>query len=142
MTVKVKLINTGNHKDDRVAVNGPGLAGKELVRGESVLLHPGEDYRFTEVRHGGDTSCREHNVMAVMSEGPGAALVRSRFNPSESSAVLRLKTLAAALINEIDALPAGTTEAHRLKAIAKTEVEGASHWAVKAATAPNPPESG
>ncbi|MYE00427.1 MAG: hypothetical protein F4Y03_03995 [Alphaproteobacteria bacterium] len=73
-------------------------------------------------------------AMAVVSEGPGLELVRSEFNPSASGKVDRIKVLAAALINEIDALP---DDDPSLKSVAKTEVEGAAQWAVKAATAPD-----
>lgn len=134
MTVKVMLLNCGNHADDLVKVLSLGQHVTNLQRGEAVELAEKIDYSFGVIEHGGDETCREHDAMAVISEGPGIKLVRSSFNPSEFCAVDRIKTLAAALINEIDALP---TDDHRVKAVAKTEVEGAAQWAVKAATAPD-----
>lgn len=75
----------------------------------------------------------------------GEFRVRTEFNPSSDELVDRLKQAAAAYINLIDSIPVpvvGTSdlpnqvgEIKRLKALAMTEAESASHWAVKAATA-------
>ena len=134
MTIAVALVNCGNHADDMIVVTGGAADRLPLKRGESIELRPDIDYRFGEVEHGGDETCRQHHAMAVMAEGPGDRIVRSAFNPSGSGKVDRIKALAAALINEIDALPDNDP---RVKAVAKTEVEGAAQWAVKAATAPD-----
>ena len=67
----------------------------------------------------------------------GELRVRSGFNPSESGRVASLKESCAALIDEIMALPAGSGEAARLRALAATAVEEAAMWAVKCATAEN-----
>ena len=64
----------------------------------------------------------------------GERRVRTGFSPSD--VVTRIKRDSAALIDLIDALPAGGRgEASRCKSIAMTEIESACHWAVKAATA-------
>ena len=134
MTVKVMLLNCGNHADDLVVVRACDQFLTNLQRGEAVELTEKSNYSFGVIEHGGDETCREHHAMAVMAEGPGLKLVRSEFNPSASGKVDRIKVLAAALINEIDALPDNDPS---LKSVAKTEVEGAAMWAVKAATAPD-----
>ena len=55
------------------------------------------------------------------------------FNPGGNPEITEIKRGAAALIDRVDALPAGDGEAARLKAVAMTELEGAAMWAVKAA---------
>ena len=132
MTVAVAIVNCGNHADDTIVVSDRVERFTTLKRGESVGIDESVSYVFRVENHGGGETCRLHEPMAVMAEGPGAKLVRSEFNPSGSGAVDRIKALSAALINEIDALPDNDP---RVKAVAKTEVEGAAHWAVKAATA-------
>ena len=133
MTVALSVINHGNHADDLVhlTVEGSGDAqAATLARGESVSLMSGETVTVTGMEHAGDTSCREHDAMAIMCEGVGADIVRTGFNPSHSGSVDRLKTLAAAFINEVEV--AGKDG--RLTALAKTAAEEAAMWAVKSVT--------
>ena len=60
------------------------------------------------------------------------------FNPSNSHKVDVIKSMAAALIDEIDSIAVNfgfaPDEVVRLKNIAMDEVESAAMWAVKAAT--------
>ena len=63
----------------------------------------------------------------------GEARVGVSFNPSGNATVDEIKARASELIDLLDALPAEEAEVARLKAVAMTEVEGAAHWAVKAA---------
>ncbi|MCY3648304.1 MAG: hypothetical protein OXG40_01065 [Acidimicrobiaceae bacterium] len=147
MTIKAFLVNCGNHAADQINVRGGELpgAGMTVMRGGAVELEAGRNYIFRETHHGGDDTCRDHQPMAVMSEGPGADLVRTAFNPSGDGAEDRIKALAAALVNEIDALPVDPADGGRVarpKAVAITNVQQASMWAVNAATAAAPPESG
>lgn len=63
------------------------------------------------------------------------------FNPSNNSTVDDIKTRAASLIDLIDTIPSDRestlgNEKGRLKSLAKTAVEEAAMWAVKAATKP------
>lgn len=73
---------------------------------------------------------------------------RSELDEATKAAVDEIQTLAAALIDRIDAIPDGShrggaqAEVCRLKALAATAVEEASMWAVKAATKPEPGETG
>lgn len=60
--------------------------------------------------------------------------VRLDFNPSNSGSVHNIKLLTAALISNIEVLPAEDPETARLKALAMTAAEEAAMWAVKAAT--------
>ncbi len=72
----------------------------------------------------------------------GERRVRTGFNPSAEGRVDRLKRMGASFIDEVNAIPARDGEVARLKAIAMTEIESATSWAVKAATAtPEPGES-
>jgi len=128
MTVRAVLLNCGNHPDDAISVNGSG--GKIIKRGEFVDLFDGAECSFSTVHHGSGEACRQHEPAAIMSEGPGAGLVRVTFNPSNSETVDRIKTLAAALINEIDAAEGDG----RHTAIAKTVIGEGAMWAVKAVT--------
>ena len=130
MTVRAVLLNCGNHPDDVIEVIGDGRAPKALERGNFVDVHDGPTYSFRTIRHGSGDACRQHEPAAIMSEGPGAGLVRVTFNPSDSEAVNRIKTLAAALINEIEAAEGDG----RHKALAKTAIEEGAMWAVKAVT--------
>lgn len=66
----------------------------------------------------------------------GEKAVGLTFNPSGDGDVHRIKTLYAAIIDEMVALIQVTTsdEAVRLAKIAITEAQGAQMWAVKAVT--------
>ena len=66
----------------------------------------------------------------------GEKAVGLTFNPGGIEEVHRIKTLYAAIIDEMVALIQVTTsgEATRLAKIAITEAQGAQMWAVKAAT--------
>jgi epoxyqueuosine reductase QueG len=68
----------------------------------------------------------------------GEDRVRTKFNPSNSSAVDMLKQTAAKFIDQCEALKieaTGNGEALRCIALAQTHAEDAAMWAVKAATA-------
>lgn len=130
MTVRAVLLNCGNHPDDAISVHVNGGPGKTIKRGEFVDIESGQLVSFEEVYHGSGEDCRQHTPAALMSEGPGANLVRVRFNPSNSGAVDRIKTLAAALINEIEA----SEDSGRCAALAKTAIEEGAMWGVKAVT--------
>lgn len=62
-------------------------------------------------------------------------LVRMGFNPSRLPPVDRLKALAAAFISECEAIRDARGKGAREAAIAITEMQGASMFAVAAATA-------
>ena len=64
-----------------------------------------------------------------------AELVRMGFNPSKLPPVDRLKSLAAAFISECEAIRDARGKGAREAAIAITEMQGASMFAVAAATA-------
>lgn len=69
----------------------------------------------------------------------GEDRVRVKFNPSNISVVDMIKQQSAKLINLIKELPkpddaATHSEFFRLQALAMTDYENASMWAVKAAT--------
>ena len=67
----------------------------------------------------------------------GEDRVRIKFNPSDSSQVHTLKTLAANFINQCEAMRTEGSEdeeQQRLWRLAQTEAESAAMWAVKAAT--------
>ena len=131
MTVRVEIINAGNHPDDRIILRSPTsyVEGVVLERGESLPLQHATPVSYDVDRHGSGEACR---AVAICVEGPGAARVRADFNPSGSDHVARIKALAAAFINEVAA--AGGDG--RLGALAMTTAEEAAMWAVKAATAP------
>lgn len=63
----------------------------------------------------------------------GETRVGVDFNPSGDPDIADIKRRAAELIDAVDALPAPTGEAARVRAIAMTEIEGAAMWVVKAA---------
>lgn len=63
----------------------------------------------------------------------GESRVGIDFNPSGDPEIARVKRKAADLIDAVNALPAPTGEAARVRAVAMTEIEGAAMWAVKAA---------
>ncbi len=65
----------------------------------------------------------------------GEKAVGLSFNPSNDSAVDRLKRAYAAIIDEMHELRASASgEAARLASVAITEAQGAQMWAVKAVT--------
>ena len=63
----------------------------------------------------------------------GESRVGIDFNPSGDLEIAGIKRKAADLIDAVNALPAPTGEAARVRAVAMTEIEGAAMWAVKAA---------
>lgn len=63
------------------------------------------------------------------------ALVRGNFNPSKIEAVDRIKALAAALISECEAIRDARGPGGREASVAITQIQGASMFAVAAATA-------
>lgn len=60
--------------------------------------------------------------------------IRLSFNPSGNEKVLRLKTLAAALITEYEGIRDANPAAAREAAVAITNLQTASMWGVLAAT--------
>lgn len=70
--------------------------------------------------------------IAVTAEG--AEAVRFTFNPSGLESVNRIKSLTAALISELQAQQKEKPEAGREFAVAITNAQTASMWAVLAAT--------
>lgn len=66
----------------------------------------------------------------------GEKAVGLSFNPSNDSAVDRIKRLYAQIIDEMVAMRGGSEspDASRLASIAITEAQGAQMWAVKAIT--------
>jgi hypothetical protein len=64
-----------------------------------------------------------------------AQLVRMGFNPSKIEAVDRIKALAAALVSECEIIRKGGGAGAREAAVAITQIQGASMFAVAAATA-------
>lgn len=64
-----------------------------------------------------------------------AATVRMGFNPSKIESVDRIKALAAALVSECEALRDAKGSGAREAAVAITQIQGASMFAVAAATA-------
>lgn len=73
----------------------------------------------------------------------GEFRVRTEFNPSNDGLVDKLKQASAAYVDLVNSINVPTREdegvlrgeIERWKSLAKTEIESASHWAVKAATA-------
>lgn len=78
----------------------------------------------------------------------GAYLVGLDFNPSDNPHVQKIKVLAAQLINAIndievvfdDTWSQRDKQIARCKAIAITNIEQGTMWALKAATKPEPPD--
>lgn len=66
----------------------------------------------------------------------GEKAVGLTFNPGGDEKVFKLKSLYAAVIDELDALrkAAGPGETGRLLSVAITEAQGAQMWAVKGIT--------
>jgi hypothetical protein len=64
-----------------------------------------------------------------------AQIVRMGFNPSKLERVDRIKALAAALVSECEAIQNGVKPGGREAAIAITQIQGATMFAVAAATA-------
>lgn len=62
--------------------------------------------------------------------------VRLDFNPSANERVTRLKALAAAFLSECDDIASEQPNAGRELAVAKTNMQTASMWAVLGATTP------
>ena len=136
MTVRVYLVNAGTHPDDRIVLRSKTsyAEGVVLERGERLSIEHATEVSYDIDRHGSGEDCRQHEAFALCVEGPGAARVRADFNPSGSNRVARIKTLAAAFINEVAA--AGGEP--RLAALAMTSAEEAAMWGVKAVTGPSP----
>ena len=136
MTVTTSIINHGNHPKDTVTIEGTRAHSGEkytvdLQHGKSLNLFTGDQYKITHNEHGSGAECRTHKAVALQSEGPGAAVVRTDFNPSEMGDVDSIKVLAAGLINVIDAKGKDS----RLAALAQTAIEEGAMWAVKSLTA-------
>lgn len=75
----------------------------------------------------------------------GEFCVGITFNPSSNNEVDEIKRKAADLIDAVDAITDGSqhgeaagAERTRLKALARTDIESAAMWAVKAATKTEP----
>jgi hypothetical protein len=71
-------------------------------------------------------------IVGVSTEAEEA--IRFSFNPSGLQRVTRLKALAAAFISECDAVLLDGTMSGREMAVAKTQMQTASMWAVLGAT--------
>lgn len=77
----------------------------------------------------------ENDVLAALAISDAAReAVRLKFNPSGLPNVDRLKTLAAAFITECDRIAAEVPDSGRSLAVAKTNMQTASMWAVLGAT--------
>ena len=108
----------------------------ELKVGESVTIHKGDTVVFQDeltkgAFHG------ERGAFAASIDGPGIEMAGGSFNasqytndPSQSCKEDRIKTIAAALINEIDEI--GLNK--RLKSLGITAAETSAMWGVKAQT--------
>ena len=139
MTVLTKIVNCGNHPDDLVRVTLGNNLVRDLAHKEAMSIMGDREVFIETLNHGSGEECLHHDVMAVVREGQGDEIVRTSFNPSGSSSVDRIKTLASAMINELSAecrKGEPSTTQMRLEAIAITEIEGAAQWAVKALTTP------
>ena len=64
----------------------------------------------------------------------GEQLVRTDFNPSSATEVDLMKAKFARLIDDVDAITGGDAHMERHKALARTELETACMYAVKAMT--------
>lgn len=74
------------------------------------------------------------NDVAVSISASAEEAVRLKFNPSALNDVAQLKTLAAAFISECDRIATAIPDAGRSLAVAKTNMQTASMWAVLGAT--------
>ena len=110
MTLRTKLINTGNHKTDRLRIKvTSGNSGSEteaihsLGRGESVDLNfsagEGMELFCTDVIHGAG-NVRSMTAGLLLTEGPGGKMMGTDFGDCMSRPD-RIRSLAAALVNEI-----------------------------------------
>ena len=136
MTVKVVLLNCGNHPSDSIVIkDGYQHANKVIGRGVSVEVDAGNPIAYDVIQHGSG-NVKQYGPMAVQVEGPGNALVRNSFNPSGDHTVQRIKDLAAALINEISEVSPGIADEAKKRYVdlAIVAVEEAAMWGVKAAT--------
>ena len=68
-----------------------------------------------------------------MKKSLGEERVGVIFNPSGSQRALRIKNLAAKLIDVVNEVETENGEVHRLKALAMTAIEEGAMWGVKAA---------
>lgn len=73
-------------------------------------------------------------VKQVMPNDAAKEAVRLKFNPSGLESVECLKILAASFLTLCDEIAAAKPEAGRELAVAKTNMETASMWAVRGAT--------
>lgn len=142
MTVSTAIINVGNHPGDVVEIVSTDWNNEQhsttLKRGEYMMLTEKTEYNLGRMSHGSGDQCRGHVPSVLMIEGPGNEIVRTDFNPSNTNPVARLKTLYAAIINEIQALENIGYDVAGLKVMAKRTAEDSAMWAVKAATADKP----
>lgn len=65
-------------------------------------------------------------------------LIRRKFNPSNFDNVATLKALAAAFLSECDRIAGEVPDSGRSLAVAKTNMQTASMWAVLGATTAAP----
>ena len=66
-------------------------------------------------------------------ETEGGRRVIASFNPSQNKNIAGIKATAANLIDQVNRLEGNDVDLERLKETAKTQIEGAAMWAVKAA---------
>ena len=66
-------------------------------------------------------------------ETEGGRRVIASFNPSSNKNIASIKATAAFLIDKVNHLQGNDVDLERLKETAKTQIEGAAMWAVKAA---------
>ena len=71
--------------------------------------------------------------LAMDEETEGGRRVIASFNPSRSRNIDMIKALAAITIDYVNKLEGKDVDLERLKETAKTQIEGAAMWAVKAA---------
>ena len=138
MSVSVAILNTGNHPDDEICVMAAdtGAGHVTLMAGDSVVMKEDLEYSFRVLYHGSGDQCRTHEAMAIMTDGPGAELVRLEHTGADRDAVhgatiREFKKLQAAFINLLH-VQGGDP---RCTALAKTAAEEAAMWAEKAVTA-------
>lgn len=71
--------------------------------------------------------------MPTVIKSEGVRRVIKSFNPSGNKNIDEIKTIAAQLIDKVNRLEGTDIDLERLKETAKTQIEGAAMWAVKAA---------
>lgn len=105
------------------------------------MLHKADRPRASTGHQKKDTDMHINIHTAAIPDGEthitntAAELVRMGFNPSRLPPVDRIKAIAAAFISECEAIRDARGKGAREAAIAITEMQGASMFAVAAATA-------